>query len=75
MHILCKIRGTSHISGHYMRTRDMDDAQCSYSHEDEIRGLHVSMWNAETESNGHRIKVEPVELAKTMKPIEGSGEL
>jgi hypothetical protein len=53
-----------------MRTRDMDDAQGSYSHEDEIRGLHVSMGNAETESNGHRSKVEPVELVETMRSLQ-----
>jgi hypothetical protein len=37
-----------------MRTRDMDDAQGSYSHEEEIIGLHVIMGNVETESNGRR---------------------
>jgi hypothetical protein len=35
-----------------MRTIDMEDSQGYYSHEDEIIGLHVSMGNAETESNG-----------------------
>jgi hypothetical protein len=32
----------------------MEDAQGSYNHEEEIRGLHVSMGNVETESNGRR---------------------
>jgi hypothetical protein len=62
MHIPHRIRGTCHISGHYMRTRAIDDTQDSYNHEDEIRGIHVSMGNEEIESNGHRIKVDPVEL-------------
>jgi hypothetical protein len=42
-----------------MRTRDMEDAQGSYNHEEEVKGLHVSMGNVETESNGHRRRVEP----------------
>jgi hypothetical protein len=35
-----------------MRTTTMEDAQGSYNHEEEFRGLHVSMGNAETKSNG-----------------------
>jgi hypothetical protein len=31
----------------------MEDAQITYSHEDEVRGLYVSMGNAWTESNGN----------------------
>jgi hypothetical protein len=31
----------------------MEDAQRTYNHEDEVRGLYVSMGNAGTESNGH----------------------
>jgi hypothetical protein len=53
-----------------MRTIDMDDAKCFYNYEDDIQGLHVSMGNVETESNGHRNKVEFVELAKTMKRMQ-----
>jgi hypothetical protein len=34
----------------------MEDDQGSYSHGDEVIGLHVSMGNAETESNGHKQK-------------------
>jgi hypothetical protein len=41
-----------------MRTKDMDDAQGSYIHGDEIRGLNISLGNAETKSNGHRSIVE-----------------
>jgi hypothetical protein len=32
----------------------MEDSQVSYIHEDEFIGLHVSMGNAETKSNGRR---------------------
>jgi hypothetical protein len=53
-----------------MRTRDMEDAQGSYNHEDEIKGLHISMGNVETESNGHRSKVEPMELVETMRSLQ-----
>jgi hypothetical protein len=37
-----------------MRTRDMEDAQGFYSHEEEIGDLHTNMGNVETESNGRR---------------------
>jgi len=43
----------------------MEDTQGSYNHEDEIRGLHVSMGNVETESNGRRSKMDHVELLET----------
>jgi hypothetical protein len=32
----------------------MEDSQGSYSHEEEFIGLHVSMGNVETKSNGRR---------------------
>ena len=48
----------------------MDDAQGSYDHEDEIKGLHISPGNAEIESNGHISRVEYVKLAKTMKRLQ-----
>jgi hypothetical protein len=38
----------------YMRTRDMEDAQGYYNHEEEIKGLHVIMGNFEINSNGKR---------------------
>jgi hypothetical protein len=41
-----------------MRTKDMEDAQGSYNHEEEIIGLHVNMGNGETYSNGRRDKKE-----------------
>jgi hypothetical protein len=45
-----------------MRTRDIEDGHGSYSHEKEIIGLHVSMGNAENESNGRRDRHEPVTM-------------
>jgi hypothetical protein len=39
-----------------MRTGVMDDAQGSYIHEEEIRGLQVSTGNAEIDSNGRKYR-------------------
>jgi hypothetical protein len=47
----CNDNRTSNNFSSYMRIGVMEDAQGYYSHEEEIRGLHVSMWIAETESN------------------------
>jgi hypothetical protein len=52
-----------------MRTREMDDAQGYYSHKDEILGLHISLGNAETKSNGHKSGVELMELIETMRSL------
>jgi hypothetical protein len=52
-----------------MRTTVMEDAQGSYNHEEEFRGLHVSMGNAETKSNGRR-EEEPVEWDVTMRSLQ-----
>jgi hypothetical protein len=49
-----------------MITRDMEDAQGSYGHEEEFRGLHVSMGSANIESNERRDRNEPV----TMRILE-----
>jgi hypothetical protein len=70
MHIFAELEVQKNIIGSYMRTRDMDDAQGSYNHEDEIIGLHISLGNVETESNGHRSRVEPVELVETMRSLQ-----
>jgi hypothetical protein len=53
-----------------MRTREMDDAQGSYDHEDEIKGLHISPGNAEIESNGHISRVEYVKLVEIVKRLQ-----
>jgi len=40
----------------------MEDTQGSYNHEEEVRGLHVSMGNVETESNGKGDMKEPINM-------------
>jgi hypothetical protein len=47
----------------------MEDAQGSYNHEKEIRGLHVSMGNAETESNGRRDSQELVTMRSLHREV------
>jgi hypothetical protein len=39
-----------------MRTEFMEDAQGCYSHEEDIRGLHINMGNTEINSNGRRYR-------------------
>jgi hypothetical protein len=48
----------------------MDDAQGYYNHEEEVRCLHVNVVNAETESNGRRGRVEPIETTDTMRSLQ-----
>ena len=54
MHISCRIRSTERDFSSYMRTEFMEDAQGCYSHEEDIRGLHINMGNDETKSNEER---------------------
>jgi len=62
-HFLAEFRVTRNQFGNYcMRTIDMEDSQGSYSHEEEVLGLHVSMGNVETESNGIRDRHEPLTM-------------
>jgi hypothetical protein len=53
-----------------MRTRDMEDAQGFYSHEEEIGGLHASMGNVETESNGRRDRRGTVTMRSLQKEVQ-----
>jgi hypothetical protein len=53
-----------------MRIIDMDDTQGYYSHGEEVRGLHMIMINVETKSNGHRGRVEPIEIIETLKILQ-----
>jgi hypothetical protein len=53
-----------------MRTRVMEDARGYYSHEEEIIGLHVSMGNAKTESNGRRDGQEPVTMRRLHREVQ-----
>jgi hypothetical protein len=55
MHISCRVRGTGKNFGSYMRIGVMEDALVSYNHEEEVRGIHVSMGNDETKSNERRV--------------------
>jgi len=48
----------------------MEDSQGSDSHENEINILHISLGNAENESNGHRNRVGPVELLENMRRMQ-----
>jgi hypothetical protein len=52
----------------------MEDAQGSYSHEEEFRGLHVSMGNVETESNGRRDRQEPVTMRSLQREVQSYRE-
>jgi methyl coenzyme M reductase gamma subunit len=53
-----------------MRTGVMEDAQGSYSHQEEIKGLHVSMENVETESNGRRGMQEYVTMRSLHREVQ-----
>ena len=70
MHISCRIRGTKRKFSSYMRTRIMEDAQRSYSYEEEFRGLHVIMGNAETESNRRRDRQEHVTMRSLHREVQ-----
>jgi hypothetical protein len=50
-----------------MRTRDMEDAQGFYNHEEKIGGLHANMGNAEIESNGRRDRRGTVTMRSMQK--------
>jgi hypothetical protein len=52
-----------------MRTRDMEDTQEYYSHEEEIIGFHASMVNVETESNRRRDIHEPATMRRLQKKV------
>jgi len=69
-HFVMELEVQEGIFGSDMRNRYMEDAQGSYSDEEEIIRLHVSMGNAEIASNGRRSKVDTVVLAKTMRSIQ-----
>jgi len=43
---------------------------CTFLVELEVRVLHVSKGNVETESKEHRDKVEPLELVETMRILQ-----
>jgi hypothetical protein len=47
----------------------MEDGQGPYSHEEEVRGLNISVGNEETKSNGIEREMEPLELVETMRSL------
>jgi hypothetical protein len=53
-----------------MRTKVIEDAQGFYSHEGEVRGLHVSMGNAKTYYNGRRDRKEPATMRILQKEVK-----
>jgi hypothetical protein len=53
-----------------MRARDMEYAQGSYNHEEDIRGMHVSMGNDETKSNGRRDRKETVTMRRLQREVQ-----
>jgi hypothetical protein len=57
-----RIRGSEKQFDFYMRTMEMEYAQGSYIHEKVFIGLHVSMWNAKSNSNGRRDRNVPITM-------------
>jgi hypothetical protein len=53
-----------------MRTRDMEDDQGCYSHEEEFRSLHVSIVNVDIESNGRRDRQELVTMRSLQNEVQ-----
>jgi hypothetical protein len=53
-----------------MRTRDMEDAQGFYDHEEEIGGMHTNMGNVDTMSNGRRDRQEIVTMRSLQKEVQ-----
>jgi len=47
----------------------MEVTKGAYSHEEEVIGLNIILGSEETKSNGHRIRVEPIELVQIMKSL------
>jgi hypothetical protein len=48
----------------------MEYAQGSYNHEEDIRGLHVSMGNAKKNSNGRRDRKEHVTMRSLHREVQ-----
>jgi hypothetical protein len=53
-----------------MRTTTMEDAQGSYIHEKEFIGMHVSMGNAKTKSNGRRDRHEHITMRSLQREVQ-----
>jgi hypothetical protein len=68
-HILAELEVQQGIFGPHLRTRDMEDAPGSYSHEEKTKGIHVIMGHFEIESKRIRDKEEHVDLVVTMRSL------
>jgi hypothetical protein len=53
-----------------MRTTAMEDTQGSFSHEEAFKGFHVSMGNAETNSNGRRGMKKTVTMRSIQREVK-----
>jgi hypothetical protein len=60
--------------GSYMRIEVMEYTQGSYIHEEDVRGLHVSMENAKTESNGRRGRQDPITMRSLHREVQSYRE-
>jgi hypothetical protein len=71
---LAKLEVHENNTSSYMRTRVMEDAQGSFVHKKEIRGLHVSMGYVETELNGRRDRQNPVTMRSLHREVQNYRE-
>ena len=49
--------------------RGIEEGETHYSSREEARGLNISIGNEETKSNGHRERIQSVELLETMTDL------
>ena len=45
----------------------MEEGEIQHHHEEEVKSLNINMGNKETESSGHTINIELLELVETMR--------
>jgi hypothetical protein len=53
-----------------MRTGVMKNAQGSYNHEEEVKGIHFNIGNYGTHSNGRRGGKEPVTMRSLHREVQ-----
>jgi hypothetical protein len=70
VHFLVEFRGMRRSFGYRMRTISKEDAQGSYIHEEEFRGLHASMGNSKTKSNARRDRQEFVTMRILQREVK-----
>lgn len=47
----------------------MESGEGTFIHERKSKGHHISVENTDIQSNGHRSKVEPIELIETVRSL------